>query len=245
MSKEYYHSTEHIFTTRSERENIELTAGDNRTLDITRTNLMTDGNNTVKFNSASSEIQIIDSSDQSIMRIGKNDYNSSINTVSIGNGITRADRLGQTQGTLLKLECPAPTNHISCITPGAFQTNVKFIAGAAIVGTITTGAFGTAYNTSSDAILKEDLKPVKTLDNYINKIDVFDYRLKSDKSRAIGCIAQNLNEVYPCCVSTTEDILMVDHSRLVPLLIQGMKELNEKVVSLELDLKLLKMKLIN
>ena len=60
------------------------------------------------------------------------------------------------------------------------------------VGSITTTSSATAFNTSSDYRLKEDYKDFDGL-SMIDKINVYDFAWKEDKSRAYGVIAHELD----------------------------------------------------
>lgn len=102
----------------------------------------------------------------------------------------------------------------------------------------SNGAASVAYNTTSDARLKEDFKditePLKTL----SVIKPIDFAWKSDKSRAHGFLAQALHCVYPQAVSVGgEDAALqpwsVDYSKLVPLLVSCVQVLVKKVEELE------------
>lgn len=100
-------------------------------------------------------------------------------------------------------------------------------------GSITsTGTGVTAYNVTSDYRLKQDLKDFNGL-NFINSIKIYDYQLKSDNSRMHGVMAHELQEVIPYAVvgeKDGEEMQGVDYSKLVPVLIKAIQELNEKLV---------------
>jgi len=100
-----------------------------------------------------------------------------------------------------------------------------------IVGTITTNASATAYNTSSDYRLKEDLKDFAGLD-MVSKIPVYDYKWKSSKDRSYGVMAHELQEVLPNSVTgekDAEEMQGVDYSKIVPLLIKSIQELKAEI----------------
>lgn len=94
-----------------------------------------------------------------------------------------------------------------------------------------------AYNTTSDYRLKEDLKEIKGLEK-ISKIKVYDFKWKDDNSRMDGVIAHELQEVVPYAVTGEKDakeMQQVDYSKLVPILVQAIQELNDKIKILEND----------
>jgi len=99
------------------------------------------------------------------------------------------------------------------------------------VGSITTSASATAYNTSSDYRLKEDLQDFEGLD-LVSKIPVYDYKWKADKSRSYGVLAHQLQEVLPQAVSGDKDakeMQSVDYSKIVPLLVKSIQELKAEI----------------
>jgi hypothetical protein len=92
-----------------------------------------------------------------------------------------------------------------------------------------------AYNTTSDYRLKEDFKQIKGLD-LVSKIKVYDFKWKDNDARMDGVIAHELQEVIPYAVSgekDAEEMQSVDYSKLVPILVQAIQELNDKINKLE------------
>ena len=103
------------------------------------------------------------------------------------------------------------------------------------VGSITTNGSATAFNTSSDYRLKEDLKDFDGLDK-VSKIPVYNFKWKVDDSRSYGVLAHELQEVVPNAVNGEKDadeMQGVDYSKVVPLLIKSIQELEAKVKILE------------
>lgn len=99
------------------------------------------------------------------------------------------------------------------------------------VGYIYQTNVATAYITSSDYRLKQDLKPINGLD-LVSQIKVYDYEWKSDKTRAYGVLAHELQEVIPQAVNGEKDAEQmqgVDYSKLVPILVQAIQELKAEI----------------
>ena len=99
------------------------------------------------------------------------------------------------------------------------------------VGSITTTSSATAFNTSSDYRLKEDYKDFDGL-SMIDKINVYDFAWKKDKSRAYGVKAHELEEVLPQAVNGEKDaaeMQQVDYSKLVPVLLKSIQELKKEI----------------
>ena len=117
----------------------------------------------------------------------------------------------------------------------AAGTLVEFFNPNGSVGNITSSASATAFNTSSDYRLKEDLKDFDGLDK-VSKIPVYDFKWKADESRSYGVMAHELEEVLPQAVSgekDAEEMKSVDYSKIVPLLVKSIQELSAKLEALE------------
>ena len=111
----------------------------------------------------------------------------------------------------------------------------EFYKSDTLVGNISVTSSATAYNTSSDYRLKEDLQDFKGLD-LVSKIPVYDYKWKADESRSYGVMAHELEEVLPQAVTgdkDAEDMQSVDYSKIVPLLVKSIQELSAKLEALE------------
>jgi len=114
------------------------------------------------------------------------------------------------------------------------------------VGSITFGNSLTAYNTSSDRRLKDSVDDgtlVPSLD-MLGEIKIHNFTWKADTSESKrvfqGVFAQELYDIYPIAVTTngddgTGDLAlgvnpwMVDYSKLTPLIIQSIQDLNLKI----------------
>ena len=115
------------------------------------------------------------------------------------------------------------------------HTHAIFRNATNIVGTITTSSSATAYNTSSDYRLKEDLQDFAGLD-MVSKIPVYDFKWRVDESRSYGVMAHELEEVLPQAVSGEKDaekMQGVDYSKIVPLLVKSIQELKAEIEELK------------
>ncbi len=121
-------------------------------------------------------------------------------------------------------------------TGGSSNTScMRFHNSNGVVGGIRTSGSATAYDTSSDYRLKEDLKDFDGLDK-VSKIPVYDFKWKVDNSRSYGVLAHELQEVVPIAVNgkkDAEEMQGVDYSKIVPLLIKSIQELKAEVESLK------------
>ena len=109
---------------------------------------------------------------------------------------------------------------------------------SANVGFATVVATGdiTAFGSVSDRTQKENIKPIT---NALDKVEqlggyTFNYKNKPDTPMT-GVMAQELLEVLPEAVyktidgNTGEEIYAVRHGNIIGLIIEAIKELNEKV----------------
>ena len=106
------------------------------------------------------------------------------------------------------------------------------------VGSITRSGTSTVYATSSDYRLKEDLKDFNALE-IASKIKMYDFKWNSNNTRDYGVIAHELQEVFPQAVvgeKDAEEMQGVDYSKLVPILLKSIQELEARVKELEKEI---------
>ena len=107
-----------------------------------------------------------------------------------------------------------------------------------VIGTITkTNTTGVSYNTSSDERLKENITDSADAGSKVDAIQIRQYDWKADGTHQdYGVIAQELVEVAPEAVHQPvdeEDMMGVDYSKLVPMLIKEVQSLRSRVAELE------------
>lgn len=117
-------------------------------------------------------------------------------------------------------------------------------------GRIQGNGTGVTYATTSDRRLKTNITDIKDAMALIGKIQPRLYEYKTNRGvNEYGFIAQELQPLYAQAVTGSpnsnaeKDPMMVDYGRLTPLLTAGIKELAEKIESLETENSLLKQKL--
>ena len=105
------------------------------------------------------------------------------------------------------------------------------------VGSISVTASATAYNTSSDQRLKENIADADDAGAKIDAIQVRKYDWKVDGSHQdYGMVAQELQVVAPEAVSAPEDpeeMMGVDYSKLVPMMLKEIQSLRARIAALE------------
>ena len=114
---------------------------------------------------------------------------------------------------------------------------VAFYNGGASVGSITSNGTNTTYGTSSDVRLKHDIIDAPEASNLIDAIQVRSFKWNADNSeQRYGFVAQELLEVAPEAVqvpANPEDMMGVDYSKLVPMLVKELQSLRARVAQLE------------
>jgi len=114
---------------------------------------------------------------------------------------------------------------------------VRFNRQGVDVGSIDVTTTATSYTTSSDQRLKENIADADDAGSKIDAIQVRKYDWKADGSHQdYGMIAQELLEVAPEAVSqgeTEEEMMGVDYSKLVPMLLKEIQSLRNRVAQLE------------
>jgi hypothetical protein len=106
------------------------------------------------------------------------------------------------------------------------------------IGSVTqSGTTSVLYNTSSDARLKDNIADAEDAANLIDAIQVRKFDWKADGShQRYGMVAQELVEVAPEAVQVPQDedeMMGVDYSKLVPMLVKEIQSLRARVAQLE------------
>ena len=120
---------------------------------------------------------------------------------------------------------------------GAFVSFTDAGSDTSIYGSITRSGGGVAYNTTSDQRLKENIVDAPEFGNIIDSIQVrsYDWKASGVHHRA-GFIAQELATVAPEAVyqpNDTKEMMSVDYSKLVPMLVKEVQSLRARVAQLE------------
>jgi hypothetical protein len=134
-------------------------------------------------------------------------------------------------------------------TTGFFQRTgtdgavLQFFKGTTSVGTISVTASATAYNTSSDYRLKENVVPLTGAIDRLQQIPVHRFNFIADPDTVVdGFIAHEAAAVVPECVTGEKDEVDengnpvyqgIDQSKIVPLLTAALQEAIAKIEALE------------
>ena len=149
-------------------------------------------------------------------------------------------------GCTVNPSASAPGSMVSTTGAGSFtsfaaantaSTHAVFGNLNGAVGTIQTTNSTTAYNTSSDRRLKSNIEDAASASDKIDAIQVrqFDWNV-DDSHQDYGLIAQELQPIEPLAVTgdaDSDEMMGVDYSKLVPMLIKEIQELRGRVAALE------------
>jgi hypothetical protein len=182
-----------------------------------------------------------------LMRFYVNNLNAmtidSSGNLLVGNTDITNSRLG-VRGTVLAatLETTSTnTGHEVLVLkkPNATGRSVAFIQGSSDVGNISVTSSATTYNTSSDQRLKDNIVDAPSASDDIDAIQVRSFDWKADgEHQKYGMVAQELQAVAPEAVSAPEDpeeMMGVDYSKLVPMMLKEIQSLRARINALEAE----------
>ena len=128
-------------------------------------------------------------------------------------------------------------------TSTSARHHISFTNPNGVVGSISTSASATAYNTSSDYRLKENVVPLTGAADRLNQLQVHRFNFIADSGRTVdGFIAHEAQAIVPECVTGEKDAVDdegnpvyqgIDQSKLVPLLTAALQEAMERIEALE------------
>jgi hypothetical protein len=119
---------------------------------------------------------------------------------------------------------------------GVTGSIIRFSYNGSFVGSISTDGSNTAYNTSSDYRLKDEIRIIDNPLEKVMKLNPVSFRYKNSKTRQDGFIAHEIQEILPYLVTGEKDgidMQEVDYSKLTPILIAAIKELKKEIDTLK------------
>ena len=112
------------------------------------------------------------------------------------------------------------------------------------VGSITFSSSNTSFNTSSDYRLKDNISDLTDATNKLNKLKPkkFSWKKDTDNTLVHGFLAHEVSSVIPEAIIGEKDAIdsddnpiyqQIDQSKLIPLLVKTIQELEARIVVLE------------
>jgi hypothetical protein len=122
-------------------------------------------------------------------------------------------------------------------TASGTHNAVRFYHSGSNVGNIQYSDSATSYLTSSDERLKENIVDAPSASSDIDAIQVRSFNWKATgEHQKYGMVAQELQAAAPDAVSTVaspEEMMGVDYSKLVPMLVKEIQSLRARIAALE------------
>jgi hypothetical protein len=123
------------------------------------------------------------------------------------------------------------------------QHRIKFFNTNGQVGAINTSGSATSYNTSSDYRLKENVTTSWDATSRLKQLKPSRFNFKTDKDTTVdGFLAHEVSSVVPEAITGEKDakdadgnpiMQSIDQSKLVPLLVKTIQELEARITALE------------
>jgi hypothetical protein len=127
-------------------------------------------------------------------------------------------------------------NHVTGTGSGSAYISFGY-AGSGIGSITQSGTTAVLYNVTSDQRLKENIQDAASASALIDSLQVRQFDWKTDNThQRYGFIAQELVTVAPEAVHQpidAEDMMAVDYSKLVPMLVKEIQSLRIRLAALE------------
>jgi len=139
-------------------------------------------------------------------------------------------------------------HYSNTLSNGAYR--VRFDSNSTVVGSIAVGTSSTAYNTTSDYRLKENIVTDWDATDRLKQLKPSRFNFKVDKDKTVdGFIAHEVSGIVPEATTGEKDAVdkygniepqCIDQSKLVPLLTKSLQEAIARIDALEAEVKTLK-----
>ena len=158
-------------------------------------------------------------------------------TIHIGTGGNN-EANGSTGGCSFSADSSDRRNFICATTGTGTLELIEFRNPNGTVGDIKTSGSSTSYNTSSDYRLKENVEYTWDATSRLKQLKPARFNFIADDSNTTldGFLAHEVQDIVPAAVSGEKDgekMQGIDHSKLVPLLVKTIQELEARIATLE------------
>lgn len=152
----------------------------------------------------------------------------SYNGVSVATTTTSTSSFGTVSTGFLTLGISTGAG-LTFVQGGASTFVVGADSNATFSGTVTAAGFITA----SDSRLKKSIQPITDYETILSSVEGVRFQWKETGKPDVGVIAQQLLPVLPEAVWEMDGVYKVEYMKLIPVLIQSVKALQERVRILE------------
>jgi trimeric autotransporter adhesin len=94
-------------------------------------------------------------------------------------------------------------------------------------------AFANTFINASDARSKENIRVIENALDMVKELEGVRFKWKNRDKEDIGLIAQEVEKVVPEVVYDSNNLKSLNYSGIIPVLIEAIKELNDRVIQLE------------
>ena len=129
------------------------------------------------------------------------------------------------------------------VAPTSNYPVVEIFNGNGNVGNIRTSGSATAYDTSSDYRLKENVEPIQNGLQRLKQLNPVQFDWKVDGTTSEGFIAHEVQEIFPDAVGGEKDgeeMQGMDYGRITPLLVKAIQEQQAQIEILKTEIQELK-----
>jgi hypothetical protein len=189
------------------------------------------GNTTPTFSSPSSGTLVLSNNGSESLRIDSSGHLLVATTnTGVGVGNTNSGFNVEPNGTTL---ISRDNNIALYVNTNGDRTLISCRRSGTEVGSISVTTTATAFNTSSDQRLKENIVDADSASSLIDSLKVRQFDWKSDSShQRYGFVAQELVTIAPEAVyqpNDTDEMMAVDYSKLVPMLVKEIQSLRKRL----------------
>ena len=173
----------------------------------------------------------------------------SVGTTS-ADGIITAEKNGGNVITAKQTASGGWVYKSNAFSNGGTYYHIEFLDGGVSHGSVTSNGTTTAYNTSSDYRLKDNVSPMSGSIDRLKQLKPSTWTWIQDGSHGEGFLAHEAQEVVPECATGTKDAVDdegnpvyqgIDQSKLVPLLTAALQEAITKIEDLETRIQALEL----
>lgn len=138
------------------------------------------------------------------------------------------------------IDPPGASLHVAGLS--VFEANIEFFKNDVPVGGIVLTETGTSYNTLSDYRVKNVIgsNNIGGLDKLM-QIPVYEYRFNGSPSNVyVGCLAHEVQDIVPYAVHGKKDgekLQTVDYSKMIPLMMDAIRDLKSEIETLKHNIK--------
>jgi len=128
----------------------------------------------------------------------------------------------------------ATTNYIQFTTVTSGTITATKVSSTKLYYQPSTGTLNsTTFNSLSDARFKTDLEKIKGALSKVRQLTGYTFTMTESGKRSAGLLAQDVKPVSPESIGGTEDRMTLNYDSLFGLIVEAIKEIDDKLTSIE------------